>query len=227
LVVVAEEGVETGGTEQLRHTWVVDIREKSNPVTVSTFPVPDEQDYRAMAGEFGPHNLHENRPGPAFRSDRLVFGTYFNGGVRVHDISDPLQPKEVAYFVPDPPKGSPEAPLRALIFDSWFDSYRGVVVLSRIVEGALKVGTRIRLWSNGQAFDVEGLGAEASGQVELHPLVTDRDEGPWVRPPEQLDKEQPHSARPDHRAVGTGLDPSHLRELYTRRQGLDENRLII
>jgi GTP-binding protein LepA len=57
-----------------------------------------------------------------------------------------------------PPKGSPDAPLRALLFDSWYDSYRGVVVLVRIVDGRLQVGTRIRLWSNGQVYNVEELG---------------------------------------------------------------------
>jgi GTP-binding protein LepA len=57
-----------------------------------------------------------------------------------------------------PPVGSPEAPLQALIFDSWFDSYRGVVVLTRVVQGTLAVGMRIRLWSNNQVFDVDDLG---------------------------------------------------------------------
>ncbi|MGH9328476.1 MAG: translation elongation factor 4 [Terriglobia bacterium] len=57
-----------------------------------------------------------------------------------------------------PPSGSKDAPLRALIFDSWYDAYRGVVVLARIVEGTLAVGTAIRLWSNGQVYNVEDLG---------------------------------------------------------------------
>jgi GTP-binding protein LepA len=57
-----------------------------------------------------------------------------------------------------PPTGSPEAPLQALVFDSWFDSYRGVIVLVRVVQGSLAVGTRIRLWSNGQVYTVEDLG---------------------------------------------------------------------
>ena len=56
-----------------------------------------------------------------------------------------------------PPQGSPEAPLRALIFDSWFDSYRGVIVLARVVEGSLARGARIRLWSNHQEYTVEDL----------------------------------------------------------------------
>ena len=57
-----------------------------------------------------------------------------------------------------PPAGSPQAPLRALIFDSWFDAYRGVVVMVRVVEGTLPVGARVRLWSNQQVYTVEELG---------------------------------------------------------------------
>jgi GTP-binding protein LepA len=56
------------------------------------------------------------------------------------------------------PTGSPEAPLQALIFDSWFDSYRGVVVLTRVVQGTLVPGTKIRLWSNNQVYTVEQVG---------------------------------------------------------------------
>jgi GTP-binding protein LepA len=57
-----------------------------------------------------------------------------------------------------PPIGAPEAPLQALIFDSWFDPYRGVVVLARVVQGTLSVGMRGRLWSNNQVYTVEELG---------------------------------------------------------------------
>jgi GTP-binding protein LepA len=60
-----------------------------------------------------------------------------------------------------PPKGSPDTPLRALIFDSWFDAYRGVIILLRVMEGRLRMGQKIRLWSNGQVFDVDGLGYQA------------------------------------------------------------------
>ncbi len=57
-----------------------------------------------------------------------------------------------------PPKGSPTEPLQALIFDSWYDSYRGVVVLARVVQGTVRPGMRVRLWSNGQVYTVEELG---------------------------------------------------------------------
>jgi len=66
----------------------------------------------------------------------------------------------VVHLVPPPP-GSPEAPLRALIFDSWFDPYRGVITLLRVFEGRLRLGQRIRLWSNGTVFEVEGLGYQS------------------------------------------------------------------
>src|ERR1043165_7894759 len=48
-----------------------------------------------------------------------------------------------------PPTGDPDAPLQALIFDSWFDAYRGVIVLVRVMQGTMRKGQRIRLMSNG------------------------------------------------------------------------------
>ncbi len=70
-----------------------------------------------------------------------------------------------------PPKGSPETPLQALIFDSWFDSYRGVVVLTRVVEGTLSVGTRVRLWSNNQVYNVEEIGILTPKPVRVDELA--------------------------------------------------------
>ncbi len=69
-----------------------------------------------------------------------------------------------------PPTGSPEAPLQALIFDSWFDSYRGVVVLARVVQGTLVPGMKIRLWSNNQIFTVEQLGILSPAAVPVKSL---------------------------------------------------------
>lgn len=70
-----------------------------------------------------------------------------------------------------PPKGDPEAPLQALIFDSWFDSYRGVIVLARVVNGRLKKGMKIRLMSNGKVFDVESMGVLTPKPVEIGELA--------------------------------------------------------
>ncbi len=57
-----------------------------------------------------------------------------------------------------PPRGSYDAPLKALIFDSWYDPYRGVVMLIRVVDGTIRKGQRIRLMATGGVYDVEELG---------------------------------------------------------------------
>jgi len=69
-----------------------------------------------------------------------------------------------------PPKGNSERHLQALIFDSWFDPYRGVIVLVRVFEGRLHKGQKIRLWSNGRIFDVETLGVLTPKPVEINEL---------------------------------------------------------
>jgi GTP-binding protein LepA len=70
-----------------------------------------------------------------------------------------------------PPKGAPERHLQALLFDSWFDPYRGVVVLARVFEGRLRKGQNVRLWSNGHVFQVETLGVLTPKPVEVDELV--------------------------------------------------------
>jgi GTP-binding protein LepA len=69
-----------------------------------------------------------------------------------------------------PPTGDPNAPLQALIFDSWFDAYRGVIVLVRVMQGTLKKGQRIRLMSNGKSFEVESMGVLMPKPVEIGEL---------------------------------------------------------
>ena len=54
-----------------------------------------------------------------------------------------------------PPTGDPDAPLKALIFDSWYDAYRGVVVLIRVIDGTLRPGMKIRFMINEQDYEVE------------------------------------------------------------------------
>jgi GTP-binding protein LepA len=65
--------------------------------------------------------------------------------------------EQVVTTVP-PPTGDPSAPLKALVFDSWYDNYRGVVMLVRVLEGTMALKQQIRLWSNQKKFEVQELG---------------------------------------------------------------------
>jgi hypothetical protein len=103
LLVVLDEAVLDHQEDGEKLIWIFDNREKSNPVSISTFPSPREAEYRAKPGHFGPHNLHENRPG-SFVSSELIFATYQNAGVRAFDISDPYRPVEVGALVPPSPQ---------------------------------------------------------------------------------------------------------------------------
>jgi hypothetical protein len=103
LAIVADEATSNNCANGIAYTWVLDMRAPENPVTIATLPTPTEADYCSKGGKFGPHNLHENRPGTLQRSD-LVFATYHNAGVRVFDISDAFAPRETAYYVPPDPE---------------------------------------------------------------------------------------------------------------------------
>jgi len=70
-----------------------------------------------------------------------------------------------------PPSGDPAAPLKALIFDSWYDSYRGVVMLVRVLEGTLSVKQRVRLWSNQKSFEVQDLGVFSPYSIPVPQLI--------------------------------------------------------
>ena len=83
-------------------------------------------------------------------------------------IKDVLE--AIVHLVP-PPQGSPDAPLRALIFDSWFDPYRGVIILTRVLDGRLRKGQKIKLWSNDTIHEVEGLGYQSPKPIPCDELA--------------------------------------------------------
>jgi GTP-binding protein LepA len=85
-------------------------------------------------------------------------------GIGIKDILE-----AVVMLVPAP-TGDPAAPLKALIFDSWFDPYRGVIILARIVEGTMRVGQKIVLMSNGRVLEVEGLGYQSPKPIPCQEL---------------------------------------------------------
>jgi GTP-binding protein LepA len=73
-------------------------------------------------------------------------------GIGITDILE-----SIVRVIP-PPEGNPAAPLKALIFDSWFDSYRGVIVMVRLIDGRLKRGMKVRLMATGREYQIEDLG---------------------------------------------------------------------
>ena len=70
-----------------------------------------------------------------------------------------------------PPTGDPSAPLKALVFDSWFDTYRGVVVLLRIIDGRIEKGMRVRLMSNGKVYGAEEIGVRTPKMLPVDNLA--------------------------------------------------------
>src|SRR6266568_3249520 len=69
-----------------------------------------------------------------------------------------------------PPAGVPDAPLKALIFDSWYDSYRGVVIVVRVIDGTIRPGMKIRLMAQGQDYETMQLGIFTPKAVEVDEL---------------------------------------------------------
>src|SRR6202046_2815666 len=70
-----------------------------------------------------------------------------------------------------PPKGDPNAPLQALIFDSGFDAYRGVIVLVRVMQGTMRKGQRIRFMAIGKSFEIDSMGVLVPKPVEIGELI--------------------------------------------------------
>ena len=103
LAVILDEANAQKCAKGTFHTFVLDMRSPESPVPISTLPTPSDRDYCASPGTFGPHNMHENRPG-SMQTEDTIFSTYNNAGVRIFDIRNQFAPKEVAYWVPPVPK---------------------------------------------------------------------------------------------------------------------------
>ncbi|MGE5134504.1 MAG: LVIVD repeat-containing protein [Gemmatimonadota bacterium] len=130
LAVATDEQVTDGPRAPRRSVRVLDIS-GSHPAVLAECPHPAGFDDLPL--RFGAHNLHENRAG-SYRSERIVFATYFSAGVRVYDLADPCQPREVAHWIPQPPPGQPVAQLNDLFVDA-----AGLVWVTDRIGGGLYV----------------------------------------------------------------------------------------
>jgi len=135
LLIVTDESTENNAKDWPKLVWILDNRDETNPVPIATCPMPPIDAYKARGGRFGAHNIFENTPVPtAWKSDEIVIGTFFNGGLRAYDISNPYQPKEIAAFVPPAPAGSP---VGAIQLNDVFVDERGVVYTMDRFSGGL------------------------------------------------------------------------------------------
>ena len=151
LVVDASQGVEA---QTVANTFLATRH------NLTIVPVINKIDLPAAQPEYVKEQIESVLAIPA--EDALLISA--KSGLGVADVLE-----AIVHRIP-PPKGSAEAPLQALIFDSWFDSYRGVVVLARVIQGTISKGQRIRLMSNGRTFDVETLGVLTPKPVEVESL---------------------------------------------------------
>lgn len=132
LVVAVDESVRNDCQEGEKRVWLIDIREERNPVMISTCPVP-QGDFCRRGLRFGPHNVHENRPG-SFQSENLIFVTYYNAGLRIFDIRNQFRPEEVGFFIPPPPEGQ-QAPM----FNDLYVDTDGLIYVTDRIRGGLYI----------------------------------------------------------------------------------------
>ena len=133
LLVVSEEAVGGDSCEDYpKLVWLMDVRMETKPIMIGSLPMADKDDFCARPGRFGAHNIHENDPvDTSFKSDTLVFGAYFNSGVRVHDTTNALEPKEIAYYVPPIPEGGDFVAIN----DIYVDENRIIYAIDRVKGG--------------------------------------------------------------------------------------------
>src|SRR6201986_3619006 len=151
LVVDASQGVEA---QTVANTFLA----ASHNLTI--LPVINKIDLPAAQPDYVKEQIENVLAIPA--SDALMISA--KSGIGVQDVLEAIVQR-----VP-PPKGSAENPLQALIFDSWFDIYRGAVVLVRVMEGRLTNHMKIRLVYSNEVYEVEQLGTLTPKPVALEEL---------------------------------------------------------
>jgi len=152
LVVDASQGVEA---QTVANTFLA----AGHNLTI--LPVINKIDLPAAQPDFVKEQIENVLAIPAH--DALMISA--KSGLGVEDVLE-----AIVLRVP-PPKGAAENPLQALIFDSWFDIYRGAVVLVRVMEGRITPHTKIRLVYSNQLYEVETLGTLTPKPIALQELA--------------------------------------------------------
>ena len=138
-----------------------------------------------------------------------------------------------------PPKGDPDAPLKAMLVDSWYDVYLGVVVLVRIVDGSLKKGAKIRLMGTGATYDVDKVGVFTPKMVDVPQLgvgeigfftgsikeVADTRVGDTITEEKRQAKDMLPGFRPAQPVVFCGLFPVDAADFEDLRSAMGKLRL--
>ena len=138
-----------------------------------------------------------------------------------------------------PPTGDPAAPLRALIVDSWFDPYHGAVVMTRVFDGTVKKGTKIRMMASGNSFEVLRVGVFSPGPVEVAELragevgfvmagikeVAETQIGDTVTTDDRPSDEPLSGFKPMKPMVFSGLYPTDSGQYQALRDALEKLRL--
>ena len=138
-----------------------------------------------------------------------------------------------------PPPGDPAAPLKALIFDSFFDAYQGVILFVRVLEGTLKAKDKITLFSNGKNFDVDKVGTFTPGLVVGDALIAgsvgwvaagvkdihDAQVGDTITGFEQPTSEPFPGFKPAQPVVFSGLYPTDTEDYRKLREALEKLKL--
>ena len=116
-------------------------------------------------------------------------------GTGVHEILEAIVARLPA------PTGDPDAPLKALIFDSWYDAYRGVIILTRVIDGVIRAGMKIRLMAKGQEYEVDQVGVFSPKPVAVAELGRRRGR---VHLRRHQDGQRRADRRHDHGGVAAG-----------------------
>ncbi len=112
------------------------------------------------------------QPDEARRQIEEIIGLDASGAI-LASAKEGIGVKEILDAIVDrlpPPAGDPDAPLKALIFDSWYDPYRGVIILTKVIDGVMRAGMKIRLMVQEHDFEIEQIGVFSPKPVPVESL---------------------------------------------------------